>query len=96
MVWDGSFIPHWDVTCINMMLSHESEPEIVYGETFSIEALHVFLGYQNIDMRQNPLSLEKYFESSCSYERTQLGLTIALTKKKRLSMIDELSHWHKK
>ena len=26
MIWDGTFIPHWLATCINMMLSHESEP----------------------------------------------------------------------
>ena len=256
MIWDGSFIPNWDAVSINMMLSHESEPEIVYGETFkrhlqylynfrisvpndeillydddvksafrhckyhpdvasafafiiqenlwiplggmfgsivtpanfepiararthlakyfsrrrdllkryehiidkvkisdpptkgtiftratpckynrgltnvnntqfnmfvdnslfaqtrnnikhamaaSIEALHVILGYPDLEVRQNPLSLDKYFESSCSYERVQLGITIntrnmtiALTDKKRLSMLDELSHWHKK
>ena len=34
LVWDGSFIPSWDATCINMMLSHATEPEIVYGTTF--------------------------------------------------------------
>ena len=69
----------------------------------SIEALHVILGYLDIESRQNPLSLDKYFESSCSYERTQLGVTvntrkmnISLTEKKRLAMLDELSHWYKK
>ena len=34
LVWDGSFIPHWSATCINMMLTHATEPEIVYGNSF--------------------------------------------------------------
>ena len=34
LVWDGSFIPHWSATCINMMLKHETEPEIIYGNSF--------------------------------------------------------------
>ena len=68
----------------------------------SIEALYIILGYPEIDKRQNPLSLDKYFESICSYNRTQLGInintrtmTISLTEKKRIAMIKELSHWHK-
>ena len=55
----------------------------------SIEALHIILGYLDIDIRQNPLSLDKYYESTCSFERIQLGITIntrkmtlALTEKK--------------
>ena len=55
----------------------------------SIEALYVFLGFPEIDKRQNPLSLDKYFESVCSYNRIQLGInintrtmTISLTEKK--------------
>ena len=32
--WDGSFIPHWLATSINMMLTHETEPEIIYGNSF--------------------------------------------------------------
>ena len=50
----------------------------------SIEALHIILRFP-----QNNLSLDKYFESSCSYERIQLGIiintskmTIVLTEKK--------------
>ena len=34
LIWDGSFIPHWQATCINMMLSHDTEPQIIYGTTF--------------------------------------------------------------
>ena len=34
LIWDGSFIPHWHSTCINMMLSQKNEPEIIYGNTF--------------------------------------------------------------
>ena len=68
----------------------------------SIEALYMILGYPDIKKRQNPLSLDKYFESVCSYTRIQLGISlntrtmmIYLTDKKRMAMLDDLSHWHK-
>ena len=55
----------------------------------SIEALHIILGYPETDIRQNSLSLDKYYESTCSFERIQLDITIntrrmtlALTEKK--------------
>ena len=69
----------------------------------SIEALYIILGFPEVDKRQDALSLDKYFESVCSYKRTQLGIlintrtmSISLSEKKRLSMLNELSHWHKK
>ena len=69
----------------------------------SIEALYIILGFPEIEKRQDPLSLDKCFESVCSYQRTQLGInvntrrmSISLTESKRISMLDELSHWHKK
>ena len=34
LIWDGSFLPNWNSTCINMMLSHDTEPKIIYGESF--------------------------------------------------------------
>ena len=34
LIWDGSFLPSWDSKCINMMLSHETEPKIIYGDVF--------------------------------------------------------------
>jgi len=81
----------------------QTRNNIKHAMAASIEALHVILGYPDLEIRQNPLSLDKYFESSCSYERVQLGITIntrkmtiGLTDKKRLTMIDELTHWHNK
>jgi hypothetical protein len=81
----------------------QTRANIKHAMAASIETLHVILGYPDVDVRQNPLSLDKYFDSSCSYERTQLGitvntrkLTISLTDKKRTAMLDELSHWHLK
>ena len=57
----------------------------------------------NIEIRQDPLSLDKYFESICSFQRIQLGINVntrrmslSLTDIKRVSMLEELSHWHKK
>ena len=56
----------------------------------SIEALYIILGFPDLEKRQNPLSLDKYYESVCSYERVQLGITIntrtmtlSLSRKKR-------------
>ena len=69
----------------------------------SIEALYVILGFPNIEVRQNALSLDKYFDSVCSHERIQLGilintrsLNVSLVEKRRLIMLYEISHWHKK
>ena len=76
--------------------------KIKHAMAASIEALHIILGFPDIEKRQNPLSLDKYYESICSFDRIQLGInintrsmSIRLTEKKRLSMLDELSHWHK-
>lgn len=76
---------------------------IKHAMAASIEALFIILGFPETEKRQNPLSLDKYFESVCSYERIQLGMnvntrmmSVGLTEKKRLSMLDELSHWHNK
>ena len=55
----------------------------------SIEALYIILGFPEFEKRQDCLSLDKYFESTCSYIRTQLGIdlntrrmSISLTEKK--------------
>ena len=81
----------------------QTRDRIKHAMAASIEALHIILGYPNLDVRQNPLSLDKYFESTCSYERVQLGIkvntrtmSLSLTDKKRLAMLDELSHWYSK
>ena len=79
---------------VDNSLFAQTRNNIKHAMAASIEALHVILGYPDLEVRQNPLSLDKYFESSCSYERIQLGITIntrnmtiALTDKKRLTML---------
>ena len=74
---------------------------IKHSMAASIEALYSVLGFPETAKRHDPLSLDKYFESVCSYIRTQLGIvintrdmSIGLSEKKRLSILDELSHWH--
>ena len=70
----------------------------------SIEALYIVLGYSNVEIRQSPLSLDKYYQSICSYKRIQLGkvvntmtLGVGITEDKRFKMVAELSNWpHKK
>jgi len=39
----------------------------------SIEALFDILGYLEEGLRKSLLSMDKYFESLCSYKRKQLG-----------------------
>ena len=46
----------------------------------SIEALYIILGFPDTSIRQDPLSLDKYFESVCSYERIQLGVKVNTRK----------------
>ena len=65
----------------------------------SIEALYVILGFSDLTARQNPLSLDKYSQSVCSYGRILLGIlansrsmSFSITKPKRLAMIQELVH----
>ena len=60
----------------------------------SIEALYIILGFPDVEIRQDPLSLDKYFESTCSFQRVQLGInlntrkmTLSLTDNKRLYML---------
>ena len=70
----------------------------------SIEALYIVLGYYNIEIRQRPLSLDKYHKSTCSYNIHQLGIVlniissgVGVTEEKRMTMFTELSNWpHKK
>ena len=64
-------------------------------------ALYMILDFSKVEMRQDPLSLDKYFESTCSYNRTQLGIdvhtrkiSLGLTEKKTIEILDKLSHWH--
>ena len=44
---------------------------IKHAMAASIEALYTVLGFPEVQKRQDPLSLDKYFESVCSYERIQ-------------------------
>ena len=84
-------------------LFNQIRSKIQYAMAASVEALYIILGFPEEGKRQEPLRLDKYFESICSYKRTQLGIDIntrtmhiSLTEKKKLSMLDELSHWYKK
>ena len=42
LIWDGSFLPHWAALCINMMLTHDTEPEIIYGTAFMWHLKRIF------------------------------------------------------
>ena len=78
----------------------QTRDNIKYAMVAIIEAHYIILGYPDIAQRQNLLSLDKYFEPICAYKITQLGIdinsiktSICLTEKKRISILDEISHW---
>ena len=70
----------------------------------SAEALFILLGFPEEEIRKSPLSMDKYYESLCSYSRKQLGylintreLTVAITEEKRQEILEILlTEWHSK
>lgn len=69
----------------------------------SIEDLYMILGFPDICIRQDALSLDKYWQSIYSYERIQLDflittytLNVGLSNQKHLLIVDEITNWYKK
>ena len=67
----------------------------------SIEALFLLLGFPQDHLRQNNLSLDKFYESTCSYKRVQLGkeintrtMMVAISSDRKLKIKKEMTHWH--
>ena len=88
---------------VDYFLFAQTRGKIKHANAASIEALHMILGYPETDIWENPLSLDKYFESTCSCERIQLGIkvksrikTLSLINEKWLNMVDKLFHWYQK
>ena len=76
---------------------------IKYAIAASIEALYLVLGFPDELVRQNELSLDKYFQSIASYECVQLGklvntrtMSVGITDVRRHTMVTELTNWPKK
>ena len=76
------------------------DPSIRHAIPASIEALSIILGFSVLAARQNSLSLDKYYQSVCSYQCIQLGklvnsrtMAFHITEPKRLFMIQEFVHW---
>ena len=61
----------------------QTRTKMKHAMAASIEALYTILGFPEVKKRQDCLSLDKYFESICSHESTQLGINIHI----RLMMI---------
>ena len=94
-----------DSTEFNMLVDDsmfvETRDYIYVALVASIEALYIIFGSPEENFRQNPLSLDKYYQSICSYQRIQLGkkintrtMMIVITKEKLLKMVIEIKHWH--
>ena len=67
----------------------------------SIDALFLLLGFLQDHLRQNSLSLDKFYESTCSYKRVQHGKKIntqttmvPIFADRRLKIRKRMSHWH--
>ena len=58
----------------------QTRSKIKHAMATSVEALYMILGYPDGEMRQNSLSLDKYFGSTCFYKRMQLGIGVNTTK----------------
>ena len=65
----------------------QTRESIKHAMAASIEALYIILGFTDTERRQDPLSLDKYFELVCSYKRTQLGIDIN-TRRISISLTD--------
>ena len=72
---------------------------IKHAMAASIESLYIVLRYPNVEIRQSPLSLDKYHQSICSYKIIQLGkvvnirtLGVGITEDNRFKMVTELSN----
>ena len=68
----------------------------------SIEAIFVVFG-DDSPVRRSALSMDKYYEATCSYEKIQLGnlintqkMTVGLPSDKQQKIWLMLTHWHKK
>ena len=61
-------------------LFFQTKDNIRHTMAASIEALYIILGYPNTYVRQNALILDKYHESTCIYQRIQLGILINTRK----------------
>ena len=76
---------------------------IQHAMAASIEALYLVLGFPDERVRQNPLSLDKYFQSIASFRRVQLGklvnkwtMSVSITDVQKQEKFTELTNWPKK
>ena len=75
------------------------ESVIRHSMTASIEVLYIILGYPDIQIGQDTLSLDKYYQSIFSNTRVQLcvliktrAMTVGLFNAKCSLVIEELAH----
>ena len=67
----------------------------------SIEALFRIFCHPQPEFRNSPLSMKKFLQAMCSYEKIQLGkilntriMTVCMTDKMTAKLVIELDHWH--
>ena len=89
--------------CVDDFLFTNVACIIKHAIAANIEAIYLVLGFPDELVRQNPLSLDKYFQSIASHERVQLRklvntqtMSVGITDIRRQAMVTELTNWHKK
>ena len=67
----------------------------------SVEVLFLILGFPEDHKRINNISLDKFYEFVCSYNRVQLGkrlntrtMLVSLSSERRHKIPKEVKHWH--
>ena len=67
----------------------------------SVEAFFLILGCPEDHKRVNNISLDKVYESVCSYDRVQLGkrlntrtMLVSLSSERRHKILKEVKHYH--
>ena len=81
----------------------EIRPRMKQAQAASAESLFRIAGFPNIKLRRSPLSMDKYYASTCSYLKKQLGylintrtMYVSFPQEKFDSMILVLQDWHTK
>lgn len=61
---------------VDSFLLAQVSDNLKHAISASIEALYIISGYPDTNKRQSQLSLEKCYESICSFLRTHLGTEV--------------------
>ena len=104
VIVDGVHLPTQNAMFVDDNLMADTWENLRPALAASVEALFILLGFPEEELRKSPLSMDKCYESLCSYSRKQLRylintreLTVAITEEKREEILEILlTEWHSK